>query len=215
MRKKTNSIGAFLDFFETSAVLIDTKNNVVKVNQKLIEENKKFNFFKYNQNYAFYLLKQIDRDDWDKCLNRTFEDTSAKFNLNSSSFECVMNLLQIDEEKYVQINFLANKSLKEIGAEVLLNDWGLAQFKEQCEKKARHIAHEINNPLTIISARTQLLQQKIIDQTSITNEVLSQNLDKIFQQAERIKIIVDELRAQFKNESQDNSAEVNIFKRSS
>lgn len=217
MRNNSNSIGAFLDFFETSVILIDAKDCVVRTNQKLIDENKVFNFFEFGQNKSSYFINQVDKEDWYKCLNITLATGGTKFVLKTCSYECTMSRLLIGGEKYVLINLFEYKPQKEEASGFLLNDVRSPLIKDVYEKVAG-VAHEINNPLTIILARTQILMQNIKDQKPIENEVLYQNLDKIYQQSDRIKKIVTDMRDYFSSLLHDDELEpeaVKIFKKSS
>ena len=56
------------------------------------------------------------------------------------------------------------------------------------------IAHEINNPLTVITSRSQLLKQTLDFKKPISDENLIQYLDKIQAQSGRIKKIVEAMR---------------------
>lgn len=209
--KQNNSepFGTFLDFYETSAILIDTQDYIIRCNEKLKIENSIFNFFKFDENKKTYVLNQIDKEDWYKYLSICFSTGGAKFILRSCFYECVMIRLQKGDEKYVLVNFFENKSLKEDVADYFLNDFRLSQLKELSEMAAS-IAHEINNPLTVISARTQMLKQFVKDNKVISNEVLAQNLEKIYQQSDRIKKIVDGMRVYSRNSNQDNRTIYNI-----
>ncbi|MEQ1723182.1 MAG: histidine kinase dimerization/phospho-acceptor domain-containing protein, partial [Pseudobdellovibrio sp.] len=180
-QNNSNSVGAFIDFFETSAILIDTKDYIVRCNDRLKIENSIFNFFDFEKDEKTYSLSQIDKEDWYKYLSLCFSTGASKFIVRSCFYECVMTRMLVDGEQYVLVNFFENKSLKEDVADFFLNDFRLSQLKELSEMAAS-IAHEINNPLTVISARTQLLKQSIKDNKVIPPEILAQNLEKIYLQ---------------------------------
>lgn len=208
-QNNSDTFGSFLDFYETSAILIDSKDYIIRCNDKLKIENNIFHFFDFNANQKNYSLNQIDKEDWYKYLSICFSTGGAKFILRTCFYECVMTRLDKGDEKYVLVNFFENKSLKEDVADYFLNDFRLSQLKELSEMAAS-IAHEINNPLTVISARTQLLKQSVKDNKVIPNEVLAQNLEKIYQQSDRIKKIVDGMRVYSRNSNQDNRTVYNI-----
>lgn len=205
----SNTFGSFLDFFETSALIINSKDVVVRVNQKLKNENSVFNFFVFDENKKTYNLDKIEKDEWYKHFNICLATGGSKFILKSYFYECVMTRISQGDEKYILINLFENKALKEDVADYFMNDFRLSQLKELSEMAAS-VAHEINNPLTVISARTQLLRQSIKDNKVISNEVLAQNLEKIYMQSDRIKKIVDGMRVFSRNSAQDNRTSCNI-----
>lgn len=209
MEDNSGSPLAFLDFFETSALLLDEKDNLVKANSKLFDENKAFSFFGFSQNRSSYILDKIDKEDWYKHLSISFATGGARFIIKSCFYECTMNRLQIGTKNYVLISLFENKSLKEDVADFFLNDFRLMQLKELSEMAAG-IAHEINNPLTVISARTQMLCQDVRDKKMIKDEDLFRNLDKIYKQTGRIKKIVDSMQIFSRNSSQDDRTVYNI-----
>ncbi|MCM0607134.1 MAG: GHKL domain-containing protein [Xanthomonadaceae bacterium] len=64
------------------------------------------------------------------------------------------------------------------------------------------IAHEINNPLSIIIGRTELLKSKI-EQSSVTNEYLIANLTNILQTSRRIAKVIYGLKKFARSSSQE------------
>ncbi len=208
-KKNINSFGDFIDFFETSAILIDTKDFILRYNDKLKAENEILEFFKFGKDEKTYVLSNIDKEDWYKYLRICFTNGAAKFILKSCFYECVMTRLHTGQEHYALVNFFENKSLKEDVADFFHNDFRLSQLKELSEMAAS-IAHEINNPLTVITARTQLLKQSIKENKVISPETLLQNLEKIYLQSDRIKKIVDGMRVFSRNSVQDNLTVYNI-----
>jgi|GEM_PF-6121761 len=93
------------------------------------------------------------------------------------------------------------------------------QIKEQQIKEQQitefttmisHIAHAINNPLTVISTRSQMLKQSLDMQKPVTNENLAQYFDKINQQSDRIKQIVEAMRMLTSHTPSDQYVDCNI-----
>ncbi|AGH96009.1 sensor histidine kinase [Pseudobdellovibrio exovorus] len=201
------SMGDFLDCLDSSALILDTDDSIVKINKKLQEENKVFKFFHLKNDS--YQLNQIEKEDWYKYLSICGTTGSAKFLIKSCFYECVMNRLSIEGNKLIMVQFFENRSLKEDVAEYFLNDFRLSQLKELGEIAAG-IAHEINNPLTVVSARVQMLLQALKEKKTIPADVLEKNLDKVYTQAERIKKIVDGMRVFSRNSNYDERVLYNL-----
>lgn len=75
-----------------------------------------------------------------------------------------------------------------------LSDDALTFQVTELKELISHVAHEINNPLTVLLTRSQMLKQSLENQKPVTNEMLTQYVNKTHQQSEKIKKIITGMR---------------------
>lgn len=97
-----------------------------------------------------------------------------------------------------------------------LNDYVMQQNLIQNAKMsalgrmAAGMAHEINNPLAIIVGKASSLKRNVDSSASIDTEILSQDLGKILNTANRIAKIINSLRSFSRNGAQDPFFDVSL-----
>lgn len=194
----------FIENLDNSAAVIDASNTIIKINKKLKSETRLFNFTQDVTNVPYLL----DKENWQKSLNSCFTNGSSDFILKSGSHKCVMMRIATEAGKFALVSFLPislteNYVVSDNVKMADINTTKTAQMKEFYEL-ASHIAHEINNPLAVISSRSQMLNQALGLQEPITNERLTYSLEKIYQQTERIKKIIKGMRTLTKHPAEKN-----------
>lgn len=108
------------------------------------------------------------------------------------------------------VGILKNKLMDKINNEKLMREQVLSSAKlSSLGEMASGIAHEINNPLTIISVRCQNLI-RIAQSDEISKEVLIKNLDEINQTVKRMSKIIKGLKTFARDASRDNIEVVSV-----
>lgn len=194
---------SFINYFQSAVIVIDPNDEICAYNDRFVKENEVYNFLKFDANSKTYQVVNADTDEWYRYMIICDGVGASKYVLKDIFYECNMNRYFCDDMAYTIIHFFENKSLKEEVADYFLNDFRLSQMKDLSEMAAS-IAHEINNPLTVISARAQILSHYAKSNQSVPSEVVHQNLEKVFTHADRIKNIVDGMRVYSRNSVKDN-----------
>jgi nitrogen fixation/metabolism regulation signal transduction histidine kinase len=155
---------SFIDGLQVAALLLDSNGHIVKQNEKA----------KTVEASVFESAEKLL--GFKNCLEKS---TSAFF-CKSTQQEFNMTSVCFEQNLYVMVQVFE----KQIGKVNVLD----------VAAKVASIAHEINNPLTVISVRTQMLHQILSEEgASIGNEKLTQYFEKMSAQADRIKKLVDDM----------------------
>lgn len=195
MKKNNISHFDFVDYLDIPAVVIDSRNGVCKTNDKFINKNTSLNFFNINDNNTLNPnQQQIETSDWQLQLSQCFNNGNSEFNIKQMHFKGSILRLSINENKFALV--CLREEMHEASMckspTYLFND---PHFKiKELLDLASHTAHAINNPLTVILTRSQMLKQLFDTQKPVTNEMTAIYLDKVSHQSDRIKKIVDGMR---------------------
>lgn len=188
----------FVEYLEAPAALIDENGLVFKTNQKLKSENHKFSM---SESQVFNPLES-DLSEWKKSLNSCLANGSADFVMKSGSHRCVLTRVNQDGKKIILLSFVELKkqspaSLHVIGSETKTETSVLPQdepLQKEFTTFVSSFGHAINNPLTVITTRSQMLKLSVDMQKPVTTEMLTQFLEKMEFQSNRIKLIVEAMR---------------------
>jgi signal transduction histidine kinase len=88
-------------------------------------------------------------------------------------------------------------------------DFHLTRLREMSEMAAG-IAHEVNNPMTVIYSRAQILIDMLSSGEMVKPEVVTASLEKILKQAERVTKIIKGLRNFSRDASNDPKAPAKV-----
>lgn len=185
----------WLDVLETAAFVLNEKGSFVCYNDQFSQLNAVFDFFRFQDN-TFFTLNKIDSNQWYENLGLCLAKGASRFVVKSGFFDCVMSRIRIEKKPAVLVQLFESESEKNELSEVMIEEFKSLKVLGLTEMTAS-LAHEINNPLAIISARSALLQSHLLQNPSV--EKIAADLQKISQQAERIKALVSGMNVFSKN----------------
>lgn len=122
------------------------------------------------------------------------------------------NFIEDNEKKYIVISFADITNYKQAQEELLNQKMKLSSQAKLASlgEMAGGIAHEINNPLLIISGRIQQLKRHCQNASTIESNELIPNLDKIEKTTIRISQIVKSMKNLSRNGENDPFLPVNL-----
>lgn len=200
----------FLDCFDTPAALIDVNGVVLKTNN-ILKAEKQFSGFMESKSY---LPESNDTKEWLSNINACLSKGSAEFALKAMNQNCKMTRLTNSNNKIILISFsdIAVSKLAEVqtfnSSNIQLPQSNPLQ--KEFTELGSCVAHAINNPLTVIATRTQMMQHSYQTKKPVTEEMVTQFLGKVEAQSERIKNIVEILRSLVKYPGVEEYNEINI-----
>lgn len=183
--------------FDSPVLVLDTRGCAVAQNSHFHELNSIHTYFKF-RDPSFFTLNGLDKSDWYQAVGVCLAKGSSYFLIRQNLIECVMTRVRFKDQQYIMVQMIELEADKEDLSEVLMSEFQSSQVNELVEMSAS-LAHEINNPLTVILVRSQLMKSQIKEAKSLNSEKITQDLDKIHTQAERIKGLVDGMRSFTKN----------------
>lgn len=210
MKNNSNVKYEFIDSLETPSFIVDVNNQVFKLNDRLKMANKTYNIFDFKTE-DFYIphSSQIDSTDWQKKVNQCLEKGSSDFIIKSGLYKCTMTRFASEGNKFILVSLFENTENGILETEEKLQNDAQMRIKELLDL-ASHTAHAINNPLTVVLTRAQMLKQVFDMQKPVTNEMTAVFLDKVTQQTERIKKIVDGMRVLTKTPPPEDHVDYNV-----
>jgi PAS domain S-box-containing protein len=201
-----------LESASEAIVLIDQKGFITLVNAKVLD------LFKYNR-------EELIAKPLDFLIPRGFNE----FNINPSEALSkhsetreIVSGLELKARRKDGSEFLVDFSLAYISIQQEL--FGMALLtditeRRKIEEQLRHsqkmeavgqmsagIAHQLNTPLSVISAQLQMLRE---DLGSLDNENYSEQIDKVLQNASKMSNLVSDLLS-FSRESKSQSELINV-----
>lgn len=216
--KELNQIGKSVGIEDIS---INTRNELTKIEKKIIYNLQKNNFSEarkdfYSDNYqeAFFNFAESSKVIAEKLfLHREMELNRKKSSLMAlglavtASFILVIGLwirIYIGYNKNIQSRIELEMDLEEQRS-LAFHSAKLASLGEM----SAGIAHEINNPLTIITGSATRLRS-ILKKSNINNPEIIKYVDKINETIFRIASIVKSMRTISRDGADDNLIELNV-----
>ena len=188
-----------LDFFnfittlETGALIFDLNNHIIVSNETFDQLNSNLQLLKIS-NKNEYLLESIDTSIWQKQITECISIGQSRFQIQSNHYEFNFMRLNFQDTQYIFATLSPHQKINTDSTTIFSNDLRVNQLKN-LSRAASNIAHEINNPLTVIVARAQILKMKTQGQAAISSNTVLENIEKISSQSERIKTIVNGIQA--------------------
>ena len=202
MTIETSILKNFVNALPDKVALFDTNFSFLFKSEMLIEKelNNFLEHFKNKNNLETFLNQLRTSKKYEVTV---FKTGSAQFKMGSQFQTLNLSDSMVFEYYYVKFEKLTDLEI-EMQSEIdqlQLNQINLDRMKGLAEIAAG-ISHEINNPLTVIVAKTQYI--KILFENAADNKLkILDSLDKIYQYSDRITKIIRSL----KNFSRDTSAD--------
>lgn len=167
----------------------------------LLYQNRSWPLTKEEDNLLSLPVQQTDAElfdfkseAWILKLQQAKDEGEIAFFEKSHSLFCKVRKAIFKEKMGFWVVFIEAAMMKEAISSVQAEGIQSAKLKEMSEMAAG-IAHEINNPLTVIYAKTHFLKEFAGKNAQINTEMLMGHLDKIHQHSERIFKIVSGMRS--------------------
>lgn len=182
----------------------DWRNFLAKVGQTTDPSVKKMR----NAWELFDFKNSYWKHQFEICLRKGRLDFIEPF----SHVACHMKNVQGPQgEVLIWVSFLENQTGEQTRVESQEDLLQTMKLKEMSEMAAT-LAHEINNPLTIIYAKVQSLKEALNPLKDFDFDLIHKNLDKISSQSERIFKIVGGMRSFSRDSRKDPFSEVSLKK---
>lgn len=185
----------WVETFETAAFVLDARGAVIKHNDHFDRFNATFDFFRF-QDKSFFTLNKIISNKWYENLGLCMAQGASRFVVKAGFVECVMSLIRAKGQEAVLVQLFESKGDNDSLSEMMIDEFKNAQVLGLTEMTAS-LAHEINNPLAVISARAQILQSHLRNNPDL--EKISIDLHKISHHADKIKNLVSGMSVFSKN----------------
>jgi C4-dicarboxylate-specific signal transduction histidine kinase len=160
-------------------------------------------FIYHNSAFATAIEKFCLSDENQQTLELS-DSTSDSANEKKNYYLCILNKHLIMGCNYISALNLDITAIKEREQQLELTKISLLESEKMLTlgEMASGLAHELNNPMAIISGRVQVILSKI-KQDNIDTNYLKENLIKILDTIARVKRIVFSLKAISKNQNDD------------
>lgn len=200
--KTVSESGELLSMNSAGLNMIEVNNANSAIGEsvyKLVTEEYREKFIQFNKNICNGSSESLEFQIVGlKGTKRWMESYGVPLTMEDGSISQLAITHDISERKKTEL-------LLESQKEKLINNTKMAALGEM----ASGIAHEINNPLTIISGSAMIVR-KIIEDKDFDLKVLEKSMCKIENTAQRISKIIDGLKSISRNADNDPMDKVNI-----
>ncbi len=193
----------FVNNIPEKVALFDTNFSLLFKSETLGEKelNSFIESFKSARDISIFLNQLKISKNYESSI---FKIESLQFKIGMQFQSVIFSDQSVFEYIYVKFDGLANSAESELQTQIdqlQLNQINLDRMKGLAEIAAG-ISHEINNPLTVIVAKTQYIR-KLFENPEENKLKILESLDKIYQYSDRITKIIRSL----KNFSRDTSSD--------
>jgi signal transduction histidine kinase len=196
-----NTLPGIVSLFDENLQYKDCNIQLLDILQMTKEDliGKPLGFIHHNSDFADAIEKFLMANEIQQTLDIT--DTSAE---HHKYFLCILSKHKILETNYISALSLDVTAIREKEKLLELTKISLLESEKMVTlgEMASGLAHELNNPMAIISGRVQVILSKV-KHDGIDVNFLKENLAKILDTILRVKRIVFSLKAISKNHSED------------
>lgn len=191
----------FIANFKTPTILLDKSSQILKSNN-LFQTQSQLAACVVNNKIKFDT--KGDESNWkaavDLCLANGFSEVELKNLKQKVYLSCVEMGPAVIAAHFVDASAKVSYQLPQEHP-----------FQKEFTEIGSSVAHAINNPLTVIKTRTQMLKFLYDAKKPVTEEMVLQLLEKVESQADRIKNVVEILRSLVKFPPAEEYLDVNVF----
>lgn len=191
----------FIEYFDAPTVLLNSDGQILKSNSHFVKQPELSSHVSDNK---IKLESTSESTNWKIAFDFCLKNGFSEFEFKKLKMKAFLSSVKMDSTSVVVHFFDAAKS---IGFQLPQETQQQKEFTEI----GSAIAHAINNPLTVIKTRTQMLKFLYDSKKPVTEEMVLQLLEKVESQADRVKYVVEVLRGLVKFPPPEDYVDVDLF----